>query len=66
MLPLPSSAEAAVPAIAARHSLAITTVKPYRMTEADTPSGLIVGYGAPARNSFTGALNALLAVLGEL
>jgi hypothetical protein len=36
------------------------------MTEADTPSGLIVGYGAPARNSFTGALNALLGVLREL
>jgi GntR family transcriptional regulator/MocR family aminotransferase len=66
MLPLPAAAEEAVPAIAARHSLAITTVRPYRMTEADTPSGLIVGYGAPARNSFTGALNALLGVLSEL
>jgi hypothetical protein len=36
------------------------------MTGAETPTGLIVGYGAPARNSFAGALDALLKVLREL
>jgi GntR family transcriptional regulator / MocR family aminotransferase len=65
LLPLSTSAEAAVPAVADRHSLAISTVSGYRM-RTETPTGLIVGYGAPARNSFGGALNALLAVLREI
>jgi GntR family transcriptional regulator/MocR family aminotransferase len=66
LLPLSTSAEAAVPAVAARHSLAIHTLDLHRMRSSDTPSGLIVGYGAAARHSFGGALNALQHVLREV
>ncbi|MEV4316851.1 PLP-dependent aminotransferase family protein [Actinocrispum sp. NPDC049592] len=66
MLPLSREVEATVPGIAARHSLAIHTLAAHRMTGADNPNGLIVGYGAPARNQFAGTLNALQKLLAEL
>ncbi len=65
VLPLPAAAEAAVPAVADRHSLAVVTLKEQRMAT-DTPTGLIVGYGAAAKNSFGGALGALVNVLREI
>ncbi|ALG11351.1 PLP-dependent aminotransferase family protein [Kibdelosporangium phytohabitans] len=64
MVPLSEDAEAQVPAVARRHSLDIATVAP--MVVQRKQHGLIVGYGAPSKNAFTGALEALLAVLHEL
>ncbi|HEX6360510.1 PLP-dependent aminotransferase family protein [Actinophytocola sp.] len=63
-VPLPPEAEAALPVAAARHSLAIQTGTPHTLTEPS--SGLLIGYGAPSRPSFGGALTALLAVLREV
>ncbi|TCO54917.1 PLP-dependent aminotransferase family protein [Actinocrispum wychmicini] len=64
-IPMSFSDESAVPALAARHSLAIATVGESRI-DADGPAGLVVGYGAPPKNSFGGTLAALLAMLQEM
>jgi len=65
-LPLSEQAEAAVPASAARHSLAIETISPHRIGAADPLWGLMVGYGAPSKLAFGGTLDALLAVLRDV
>ncbi len=65
-VPLSPSAEAAVPASAARHSLAVDTVSPHVLRTDDPPTGLSIGYGAPSKPSFAGALDALLAVLRDV
>ena len=65
-LPLSAAAEAAVPAAAARHSLAIEPVSPHRIDDTDPLWGLMVGYGAPSKPAFGGALDALLAVLRDV
>ncbi|MFD1051747.1 PLP-dependent aminotransferase family protein, partial [Kibdelosporangium lantanae] len=65
VLPLSTEDEQTVPAIATRHSLAITTLTDYRMTPTG-PSGLNVGYGSPTRTSFGGTLDALLKLLADL
>jgi len=66
MLPMDASAESGVPAAARRHALAIETVGAQRMRPAEGAGGLIVGYGAPAKHAFAGALDALLGMLREL
>src|SRR5207249_8286104 len=66
VLPLSPAAEAEVPAAARRHSLAIEPLSPQWLHPRDGSTGLIVGYGAPSKPSFTGALHALLAMLREL
>jgi GntR family transcriptional regulator / MocR family aminotransferase len=63
---LPADAEAAVPASAARHSLAIERVSPHGIRDTDPLTGLVIGYGAPSRPSFGGALTALLAMLRDI
>lgn len=63
-LPLSAEAEAAVPGAAARHSLAIEPLSPHAIGASVT--GLMVGYGAPTRASFGGALAALLEVLADI
>ena len=65
-LPLTPEAEAAVPAAAARHSLAIERLSPHVIGEVDPLTGLMVGYGAPTRASFGGALRALQALLTDV
>jgi GntR family transcriptional regulator/MocR family aminotransferase len=66
VLPLSTSAEAEIPAAARRHSLAIEILSPQWMHPVDQPGGLIVGYGAPSKHAFGGALEALLNVLREI
>jgi GntR family transcriptional regulator/MocR family aminotransferase len=66
VLPLDNSAESRVGATARRHALAIETVGAQRMRPAEGAGGLIVGYGAPAKHAFAGALDALLGMLREL
>jgi GntR family transcriptional regulator/MocR family aminotransferase len=66
VLPLSTSAESAIPAAARRHSLAIETLSPHWMHPNNHPGGLIVGYGAPFKHAFTGALQALQCVLREI
>jgi GntR family transcriptional regulator/MocR family aminotransferase len=63
-VPLPAAAEAAVPSAAARHSLTIERLSPHAIG-APRP-GLMIGYGAPSKPSFGGALTALLAVLADI
>jgi GntR family transcriptional regulator / MocR family aminotransferase len=65
-VPLSPIAEDAVPAAAARHSLAIEPVSPHAIRDTDPLTGLMIGYGAPSRPSFAGALASLLGVLGEI
>lgn len=65
-LPLSPAAEAAAPGVAARHSLRVGTSSPHGMGSCAPPTGLVVGYGAPSKPSFGGALAALTRVLGEL
>ncbi len=65
-LPLSAAAEAAVPAAAARHSLAIEPVSPHRIDDTDPLWGLMVGYGAPSKPAFGGTLDALLAMLKDV
>ncbi|CAM3799968.1 PLP-dependent aminotransferase family protein [Kibdelosporangium persicum] len=64
MVPLSAEAEAEVGTVARRNSVALATVRPMCVNE--MRHGLIVGYGAPSRTSFGGALAALLAVLQEV
>jgi GntR family transcriptional regulator/MocR family aminotransferase len=65
-VPLSAWAEAAIPASAARHSLAIEPVSPHAI-RADNPlTGLMIGYGAPPKPAFAGAVDALLAVLRDV
>jgi GntR family transcriptional regulator/MocR family aminotransferase len=63
-VPLPPSVEEAVPPAATRHSVALEPVSPHTMGCSLT--GLMIGYGAPSKPSFGGALTALLAVLREI
>ncbi|MBP2326201.1 GntR family transcriptional regulator/MocR family aminotransferase [Kibdelosporangium banguiense] len=65
-LPLSAAAEAEVPSVARRHSLAIETLRKCWMNPSPDRHGLIVGYGAPAKNAFGGTVQALLNVLREL
>jgi GntR family transcriptional regulator / MocR family aminotransferase len=65
-VPLSADEEAAVPAAAARHSLAIETLSPHAMSGAAPLPGLIIGYGAASKPSFGGALTALLGVLNDI
>jgi GntR family transcriptional regulator / MocR family aminotransferase len=65
-IPLPAEVEAAVPAAAARHSLAIEPAGPHSMGGTDPLTGLMIGYGAPTKPSFAGALAALLDVLQDI
>jgi GntR family transcriptional regulator/MocR family aminotransferase len=65
-VPLPAAAEAAVPAAAAKHSLAIETLSPHAIDGSDPLPGLMIGYGAPSKPSFGGALTALLDVLDDI
>jgi GntR family transcriptional regulator / MocR family aminotransferase len=66
-LPLSAEAEAAVPAAARRHSLAIRVLSTQWMDPPEKNAhGLVVGYGAPSKNAFEGTLAALLDVLREL
>ncbi|WP_459721691.1 aminotransferase-like domain-containing protein [Actinophytocola sp. KF-1] len=65
-VPLSATAEAAVPASAARHSLVIEPVSPHTIGATDPPTGVMVGYAAPSKGSFGGALAALRAVLRDV
>jgi GntR family transcriptional regulator/MocR family aminotransferase len=65
-VPLSAPAEAAVPAAATRHSLAIERVSPHAMSAADPLTGLMIGYAASSRASFGGALEALRGVLRDV
>jgi GntR family transcriptional regulator / MocR family aminotransferase len=52
------------PRPAPRHSLTIEHLSPHAI---GTPTpGLMIGYGAPSKPSFGGALAALLAVLADI
>lgn len=64
MVPLSEAEEARVAPVARRQSLAVATVTP--MVVREERHGLIVGYGAPSKNAFTGALTALLEVLRDI
>ncbi|MPZ84313.1 MAG: aminotransferase class I/II-fold pyridoxal phosphate-dependent enzyme [Actinophytocola sp.] len=66
VLRLPSSVEAGLPAAARRHSIALERLSPMWMRAVEEPGGIVVGYGAAAKNAFTGALRAFLSMLGEL
>jgi GntR family transcriptional regulator / MocR family aminotransferase len=55
-----------VPASAARHSLAVEPVSPHAIRTADPLTGLMIGYAAPSRPSYAGALAALQAVLRDV
>ncbi len=65
-VPLSATAEAAVPASAARHSLAIEPVSPHAIRATDPLTGLMIGYAASSKGSFGGALAALRAVLRDV
>jgi GntR family transcriptional regulator/MocR family aminotransferase len=65
-VPLSPTAEAAVPAAAARHSIALERVSPHAILQAAPLTGLMIGYGAAPKPSFSGALTALLAVLSDI
>ena len=65
-VPLSPDAELAIPTAARKHSLAIETLGPQRMQPESGDGGLIVGYGAPTAPAFGAALEALLAMLGEI
>jgi GntR family transcriptional regulator / MocR family aminotransferase len=65
-VPLSAADEAALPAAAARHSLAIERTSPHAIADTAPVTGLMVGYGAPTRASFGGALTALLATLADI
>ncbi len=65
-VPLSPEDEAALPAAAARHSLAIERLSPHAISDTAPVTGLMIGYGAPSRGSFGGALSALLAVLSDI
>jgi GntR family transcriptional regulator/MocR family aminotransferase len=65
-VPLSAAAEAAVPAAAARHSLDIERVSPHAIRDTDPLTGLMIGYAAPSKPSFAGALAALLGVLADI
>jgi GntR family transcriptional regulator/MocR family aminotransferase len=66
VLRLPSAAAAAVPAAARRHSVGVELLSPMWLRPVAEPGGLVVGYGATARNAFTPALAALVEMLTEL
>ena len=66
VLRVPMRVEARVPAAARRHALAVDVLSPTWMREVAEPGGIVVGYGATARNAFTGALSALVEMLTEL
>jgi GntR family transcriptional regulator / MocR family aminotransferase len=63
-VPLSPAVEAAVPSAAASHSLAVERVSPHGIDTSVT--GLIIGYGAPSKPSFGGALTALSAALRDI
>jgi GntR family transcriptional regulator/MocR family aminotransferase len=65
VLPLSTEEEQAVLPIAARHSLAVTTLADYRMSAAG-PYGLTIGYGSPTGAAFGGTMDALLKVLADV
>jgi GntR family transcriptional regulator/MocR family aminotransferase len=66
VLRVPSAVEARVPAAARRHSVGVECLSPMWMREVEDPGGIVVGYGATARNAFAPALSALVAMLGEV
>ncbi len=66
VLRVPAAVEARLPAAARRHSVAVERLSPLWMSPVEEPGGIVVGYGATARNAFTPALAALVAMLTEL
>ncbi|WP_370943664.1 PLP-dependent aminotransferase family protein [Amycolatopsis sp. cg5] len=53
-------------ASARRHSLDLEVLGPHWIDRDDREGGIIVGYAAPARHAFSGALGTLLEVLAEV
>jgi GntR family transcriptional regulator / MocR family aminotransferase len=58
--------DAAILEAARRHSLAIGLLRPTWMDPAGRPSGVVVGFAAPAEHAFGSALGALRAMLADL
>ncbi|MGW2641400.1 MocR-like pyridoxine biosynthesis transcription factor PdxR [Streptomyces sp. NPDC001348] len=67
VLRLPPGTEQAALRAAAWHSLAVHGLRRYRHPEAtgEQPDALVVGYGTPPDHAWSGALDALCAVLSE-
>ncbi len=63
---VPADVEARLPAAARRHSVGVEQLSPMWMRPAGEPGGVVVGYGATARNAVTPALSALVTMLTEL
>jgi GntR family transcriptional regulator / MocR family aminotransferase len=66
VLRVPEGVEARVPAAGRRHSVGVERLSPMWLRPVEHPGGIVVGYGATARNAFTPALSALVAMLTEL
>ncbi len=67
-MPAGGPTDADLRAVSARHELAIHTLDRHWLDDraADRPTGLIVGFGAPAGHAFGPAIRALESVLAEL
>jgi GntR family transcriptional regulator/MocR family aminotransferase len=55
-----------VPAAGRRFSVGVERLSPMWLRPPAEPGGIVVGYGAPARNAFTPALGALVEMLASL
>jgi GntR family transcriptional regulator/MocR family aminotransferase len=63
---VPAAVEARVPGAVRRHSVGVECLSPMWLREVAEPGGIVLGYGATARNAFTPALAALIRMLAEL
>jgi GntR family transcriptional regulator / MocR family aminotransferase len=66
VLRVPMSVEERVPAAGRRFSVGVERLSPMWLRPPAAPGGIVVGYGAAARNAFTPALGALVEMLASL
>jgi GntR family transcriptional regulator / MocR family aminotransferase len=66
VLRVPMAVEARVPAAGRRFSVGVERLSPMWLRPPPSPGGIVVGYGAAARNAFTPALGALVEMLASL
>jgi GntR family transcriptional regulator/MocR family aminotransferase len=66
VLRVPMDVEARLPAAGRRFSVGVERLSPMWLRRPPEPGGIVVGYGAAARNAFTPALGALVEMLTSL
>jgi len=66
VLRVPMDVESRVPAAVRRHSVGVERLSPMWLREVAEPGGIVLGYGATARNAVTPALAALNRMLADV